>query len=903
MHHETDGPWRDISQPAADRVRDLISRMTLEEKLAQLSSVWPGADAEGEDVAPLQHEVTAASPHGGLDALLPHGLGQLTRPFGTAPVTAAEGVRALAATQARVMAGNRFGIPAIAHEECLTGFTTWGATVFPTPLAWGASFDPALVGRAAGLIGASLRAAGVHQGLSPVLDVVRDPRWGRTEESVSEDPYLVATVGTAYVRGLEDSGVIATLKHFAGYAGSRGARNHAPVAAGPRELADVVLPPFELALRDGGARSVMHAYNDIDGVPAAADPSLLTGLLREEWGFTGTVVADYFGVSFLELAHGVAGSPREAAALALSAGVDVELPAVRCYGEPLREAVRAGEVAEALVDRALARVLGQKCALGMLDPGWDPRPGVASGADPGSDADADADLDLDPAEMRDVARQLAEESVVLLADDGGVLPLTARPGSRIAVIGPQADDPAAMLGCYTFPRHVGVEHPGLPLGVEIPTLLAALRDALPDAEITHAPGCPPPGPATGNASAAPGPDADAAAGQLAEAVALASEAEVCVAVVGDRSGLFGRGTSGEGCDAPDLDLPGSQGALVEALLATGTPLVLVVLSGRPYALGRYAAATEQGAGRGAGHGAAAVVQAFFPGEEGGTALAGVLAGRVNPSGRLPVSVPYGPGGQPWTYLAPPLGHRGEASSLDPTPLYPFGHGLSYTDFHWRDAAVVAPESDGGEGESESGRVRGEAVGEVPLDTDEEATVRVTVTNTGERAGTEVVQLYLHDPVARTARPVQRLVGYARVPLAPGESAEVRFAFHPDLASYTVREGHRVVEPGALELRLAASSADVRRRLALRLTGPERRVGYGRRMVCPVSVRRTDGANGANGALREPEHEGREGREAGSALEGGEGNPARGSGAAPADGAPAAPPHADGGRRTPFHSSR
>ncbi|MDX6347359.1 MAG: beta-xylosidase [Streptomyces sp.] len=741
-------PWQDPTLPAGIRAADLLALMTLEEKLAQLYAVWPGSETSdaGEDVAPLQHEV---SEHIDLDTLLPYGLGQLTRPFGTAPVEPATGAAELARTQARIAAANRFGIPAVAHEECLTGFTAWGATVFPTPLAWGASFDPALVGRAAELIGGSMRAVGIHQGLSPVLDVVRDPRWGRTEETIGEDPCLVATIGTAYVRGLESAGIVATLKHFAGYSASRGARNHAPVSIGPRELADVILPPFEMAVRDGGARSVMAAYTDTDGVPAHADPWLLTELLRDTWGFTGTVVADYFGVSFVELSHRLAASPAQAAALALAAGVDVELPGVRCFGPPLRDAVRAGAVPEALVDRAALRVLTQKAELGLLD---------------GALPEPPASVDLDPPDMRAVARQLAEESIVLLANDG-TLPL--RPGARVAVVGPLADDPAAMLGCYTFPRHVGVEHPGLPMGIDVPTVREALRAELPRARFTET-----------------------------------AEADVYVAVLGDRSGLFGRGTSGEGCDAADLTLPDGQGDLLDELIATGTPVVLVLLTGRPYALGRWA-------GR-----LAAVVQGFFPGQEGGPAVAGVLSGRVNPSGRLPVSVPYGPGAQPWTYLAPPLGQRGEASTIDPTPLYAFGHGLSYTSFAWDE-----PETDTAE-----------------LPTDGETTLRLTVRNTGPRTGTEVVQLYLHDPVARVTRPVVRLIGYARVPLDPGASAEVRFTFHADLASYTLAQGHRIVEPGVLELRLAASSGDVRRRVALTLTGAERTVDHRRRLVCEVQVK-------------------------------------------------------------------
>mgnify|MGYP001347247144 CR=1 FL=1 len=810
-------PWQDPDLPAEQRAADLLGRMTLEEKLAQLSSVWPGSDSdEGEDVAPMQGELSRSTD---LEELLPHGLGQFTRPFGTAPVIPREGAVALARTQERIVAGNRFGIPALAHEECLTGLNAWGATIFPTPLAWGASFDPALVEQAARLIGESMRSLGIHQGLAPVLDVVRDPRWGRTEESIGEDPYLVATTATAYVRGLESAGVVATLKHFAGYSASRGARNHAPVSMGPRELADVILPPFEMAVRDGGARSVMAAYNDVDGVPATADHRLLTELLRDRWGFTGTLVSDYFAISFLQTSHHVVDSQGRAAAAALAAGVDVELPGARCYAEPLRKLVQSGEVPESLVDRAVLRVLTQKCELGLLDADWSPQPPVLAQAD---GPDGDGEVDLDPPEMRRVARQLAEESVVLLANGRGALPLAPR--GRIAVVGPMADDPAAMLGCYTFPRHVGPNHPDWPLGVEVPTLLQALRQELPEAEISHAPGGVQSGshhpgdtvPEGSQRSQPSGTAPDPAAVRAArdEAVRAAAAADVCVAVVGDRSGLFGRGTSGEGCDAADLTLPDGQDELLDALLDTGTPVVLVLFTGRPYALGRWADRL------------AAVVQAFFPGEEGGPAVAGVLSGRVNPSGRLPVSVPYEPGAQPWTYLAPPLGLAGDASSLDPTPLFPFGHGLSYTSFAWEDARAVGSEDDGTP---------------VTVGTDGALEVAVTVRNTGDRAGTEVVQLYLHDPVARIVRPVNRLVGYARVTLQPGEAARVTFDFHADLAAYTLREDHRVVEPGALQLRFAASSGDIRHAVPVVLTGSERTVGHDRRMVCPARVEPVAGA--------------------------------------------------------------
>ncbi|MEU4468354.1 glycoside hydrolase family 3 N-terminal domain-containing protein [Streptomyces sp. NPDC024017] len=769
----TTAPWRDPALPAAARVDDLLSRMTLEEKTAQLYGVWVGAATDGGGVAPHQHDMTADSSDDAWDELITHGLGQLTRSFGTAPVDPALGAQALARAQRRIAEAGRFGIPAIAHEECLAGFTAWQATAYPVPLAWGATWDPPLVEEMARRIGDDLRSAGVHQGLAPVLDVVRDPRWGRVEETIGEDPYLVGTVGTAYVRGLESAGVVATLKHFAGYASSAGARNLAPVRAGIREFADVTLPPFEMALREGGARSVMAAYTETDGVPASADPGLLSHLLREEWGFTGTVVADYFGIGFLQTLHRVAGTPAEAAHAALTAGIDVELPTVKCYGRPLLEAVRSGSVPEELVDRAVRRVLLQKCELGLLDEDWTPEPATA--------------IDLDSTGNRVLARRLAEESVVLLDNPDGLLPLA--PDTRIAVVGPRAADALAMLGCYSFPSHVLTHHPEVPAGIEIPTVLEALRTELPDAKVTFAQGCDVTDPDTGG---------------FEEAIARTAESDVCVAVLGDRAGLFGRGTSGEGCDATDLGLPGVQGELLDALVATGVPVVLVLLTGRPYALGRWQ-------GR-----LGAVVQAFFPGEEGGPAVAGVLSGRVNPSGRLPVSVPQVPGGQPWTYLQPPLGLAGEVSNLDPTPLYAFGHGRSYTAFAWEDCSATEP---------------------AELGTDGSHDVSVTVRNTGDREGAEVVQLYLHDPVASVTRPDVRLIGYQRVELAPGEAARVTFRFHTDLSAFTDRSGRRVVEPGALELRLAASSTDVRHTARLTLTGPVRVLGPDRRLRCGTEVSR------------------------------------------------------------------
>ncbi|MEJ3404295.1 glycoside hydrolase family 3 N-terminal domain-containing protein [Rathayibacter sp. YIM 133350] len=776
--------WQDRTLPTEERVEALLAAMSVREKVAQLYGVWVGASAEGGDVAPHQHDLNDDVD---LDELLPAGLGQLTRPFGTAPVDPAVGALSLLRTQQRIMRAGRFGIPAMAHEECLAGFAAWQATAYPVPLSWGASFDPQLVERMAQHIGADMRSLGVHQGLAPVLDVVRDARWGRVEETIGEDPYLVGTVASAYIRGLESAGIVATLKHFVGYSASRAGRNLAPVSIGRRELADVLLPPFEMAVRESGVRSVMNAYTDIDGVPTAADASLLTDLLREAWGFEGTVVADYFAIGFLHLLHGVAEDWTAAAALALGAGIDVELPTVKAFSAPFVEAVEAGRIDEALIDRALRRVLRQKAEFGMLDADWSPIPSALAGADL-SDAEAlRGRIDLDTAENRSLARTLAERSIVLLRNDG-VLPLGAGTDAptRIAVIGPNADDPYAVLGCYSFPSHVGVQHPHLPLGIELPTLLESLRAEFPDAEIRHALGT------TVDGGELDGFDA---------AVSAAAEADVVVLVLGDRAALFGRGTSGEGCDAPSLSLPGAQQQLLDAVLASGTPTIVTLLAGRPYALGR--ATTD----------AAAIVQAFFPGEEGTGAIAGILSGRVNPAGRLPVSVPAHPGAQPSTYLASPLATASDVSNIDPTAAYPFGHGLGYSAFEWNGASQSAAEAA----------------------TDASVQVWIEVANTGDRAGSDVVQLYLHDPVASIVRPVQRLIGFARVDLGAGERVRVRFEVPADLTSFTGADGRRIVEPGEIVLGFGRSSGDIVSAHSVRLTGEVRHVDHTRRLHASVSV--------------------------------------------------------------------
>jgi beta-xylosidase len=817
-----DERWRDPTLPVAERVSDLLGRMTVEEKLAQLVGAWLADPSDGE-VAPLQGDYTDGLPP--FAELIRDGLGELTRVFGTRPVTPAMGTRALADLQSKIAGASRFGIRAIAHEECLTGFMTWGATVFPAPPAWGATFDPALVEQMAHAIGRSLRTVGVHRGLAPVLDVAGDARWGRIEETIGEDPYLVGVIGTGYVRGLQAAGVLATLKHFAAYSASRAGRNMAPVSAGPRELTDVYLFPFEMAIREGGARSVMASYVGIDGIPAHAHRVLLTDILRERFGFDGVVVADYYGISFLEALHGVAASPVEAGVAALRAGVDIELPNVRCYGAPLASEIRAGRVPEELLDCAAGRVLRQKLELGLLDPVLD-APG---------DGDGQAQIDLDPPENHDLARRLAEESVVLLANPGGTLPLG--PTGQLAVIGPLATDPLAFFASYAFPRHLahggrgpldgavdaaqadGGHHDGGQAdgamgdpadAAPLPglTVLDALRAEFPHAVVDHAAGC-------GVSS----PDRSG----LGAALDCARAADVVIAILGDQAGLFGTGSSGEGSDAGDLRLPGIQADLLEQLVATGKTVVLVLVTGRPYAIGPAAGQL------------AAALQAFFPGQEGGRAIAGILSGRVVPSGKLPIQLPALAGSQPATYLGPRLAVRSSVSSVDPTPLFPFGHGLSYTSFEYSDLVIQPAVA---EAAGDGGRAGPKAPTAARITTSGAAEIVCTVRNVGGRTGDEVVQLYLGDPVAQVARPLHYLAGFARVTLQPGRACRVTFRLDADRTSFAGLAGDLVVEPGLIQIAVGSSSQDLRLHGTLELAGPERVVGSDRVLTTPVSVQDT-----------------------------------------------------------------
>lgn len=748
-----------------ERVERLIAVMTPREKLAQLVGAWIGVDLGTGDVAPAMHENVRGDVSWA--EIAEHGLGQITRLYGTRPIGPAEGRETLRRLQDDLRTRTRHGIGAIAHEEVLTGVAAWKATTFPSPPAYGATWNPELLQAVGAAIGTTMRALEVHQGLAPLLDVVQDARWGRVEECFGEDPYLVGMLGAAYVRGMEDRGVIATLKHFVAYPASQGGRNLAPVHLGRRELTEVFLYPFEVALREGGARSVMPSYSDIDGVPSHADTWLLTDLLRGAWGFEGTVVSDYFAVNFLQQQHRITTDGAASALRALEAGVDVELPDAACFPS-LADGLADGSVDTAVVDRALRRVLLQKASMGLLD-----EPGPRT----------DAPIDVNPAEHRALARTVAEQSIILLANDG-FLPLASP--ATVAVLGPNADLPAALVGDYSFTNHIEVHHPHIPAGLVIPSVLEALVEELPGSHVEHVQGC-------------DVRDGDTAG--IPAAVEAARAADVAVLVVGDRAGLFGRGTVGEGCDTDSLELPGAQRRLVEEVVATGTPVVLVLVSGRPYAL-------DWAVGR-----VRAIVQAWFPGQEGAGAIAGVLSGRVNPSGRTTLSFPTSAGFAPTTYRHAHLAGRTGVTNLDPTPVFDFGHGLSYTSFGYADLSVSADE----------------------LATDGEVEVSVTVTNTGDRLGAEVPQLYLHDAEAPVVRPVTALVGFARVELEAGASARVTWRVSADRFAYVGPAMEWTVTPGRASLSVGRSASATEGTVALRLTGPARVLGHDRVLTTPVTV--------------------------------------------------------------------
>jgi beta-glucosidase len=753
--------YRDPDATPAARAGDLVGRMSLDEKLAQLGCVW--------STQLVEHDAFSEAK---ARALLAHGTGHVTRIGGSTGLRPRESAAFSNAIQRFLVERTRLGIPALVHEESCAGFTARDATQFPQAIGLAATFDPERVHAMARTIRAQMLAVGARQTLAPVLDVARDPRWGRTEETFGEDPYLVSRLGVAYVRGVQGEdlrrGVAATGKHFLAYGASEGGLNHAPAHVGPRELREVYARPFEAAIREAGLASVMNAYNEVDGLPCGGSPEILDSLLRGELGFEGVVVADYFAVRLLETFHRVAADRGEAARCALEAGIDVELPALDCYGAPLREQVEAGRVPLAQVDRAVRRALRLKFALGLFEA---PFVDAARAAEP-----------YDTPESIALARELACKSIVLLRNAGDLLPLDPA-ASPLALIGPAADDVRLLLGDYHYPAHLEIVYarggdpgdiapapgsvafrPG-PYFRPMVSLLAGLRAALPaGTELRFARGCDVRG--------------DSRAG-FDEAVRAARGAAAAIVAVGGRSGLVPECTSGEFRDASQLGLTGVQEELVEAIVATGTPTVVVLVNGRPLALTRLAERVP------------ALVEAWLPGEQGGHAVADVLFGRVDPGGRLPISLPRSVGQVPVYHGHKSGGGRsqmfGDYSDGPTRPLFAFGHGLSYTRFEYTELRVEP----------------GTATAFDPV------AIGVRVANVGPRAGDEVVQLYARDLVASVTRPVRQLVGFQRLHLAPGEARRVVFQLDPSqLACVGPRLRWRV-EPGRFAVQVGASSEDVR----------------------------------------------------------------------------------------------
>jgi beta-glucosidase-like glycosyl hydrolase len=743
--------YKDASQPVAARVEDLLGRMTLDEKVAQLQCLWQDKNLLLDEAGRFVPEKAPA--------VMPHGIGHIARPSdnfmrGEAGVlpgrTPGETVELVNAIQRYLTEETRLGIPAMMHEEGLHGFQARDATVFPQAIALAATWDPGLIERVYTLVAREIRVRGAAQALTPVVDVARDPRWGRIEETYGEDPYLVSEMGLASVRGFQGRSlplaadrVFATLKHMTGHGQPESGTNIGPADISERVLRDVFFPPFERAVREAGVMSVMASYNEIDGVPSHVNRWLLTDMLRDEWGFEGYVVADYFAIPEVHRRHHVAESVEDAAAQALAAGVDVELPNPDAYAH-LADLVTEGKVSEELVDRSVRRVLRAKFLAGLFE-------------NPFADAAA-AETLTGNQEARDLAERVAEKSIILLKNEGGLLPLDAAGLGRVAIVGPNAAE--AILGGYSdVPR-------------QAVSLLEGARAYLGDVvEVVHAPGVKITEARNWWADEVTLADPVENRRLIGEAVALARTADVVIVAVGDNEQTSREGWSEQHLgDRTSLGLVGEQDELVRSIVDTGVPTVVVLIHGRPLAVTWIAEHVP------------AVLDAWYVGQEGGTALARALFGDVDPGGKLPVTIPRSVGQVPVFYNHKPTARRGYLFDTA-EPLWPFGYGLSYTTFEL-EALTVEP-----------ARIRRDGT----------ATVSVDVVNTGERAGDQVVQLYVHDSYSSVTRPVKELKGFERVSLAPGERRTVSFTVGPEALRFHDRAMQRVVEPGEFELMVGFDS--------------------------------------------------------------------------------------------------
>ncbi|HKD23055.1 MAG TPA: glycoside hydrolase family 3 N-terminal domain-containing protein [Rhizomicrobium sp.] len=746
--------YKDASAPIDARVNDLLKRMTLEEKVAQMLCVWQNKVQIFDDN--LQFDEAKAK------ARYPNGVGQLARPSDRkGPVSprlarlrdAHETVALVNAVQHWAINDTRLGIPVLFHEEGLHGYATMHGTNFPQAIAQASSWDPDLVREVDTIVARELRVRGVSLVLSPVVDVARDPRWGRIEETFGEDPYLISKLGVAAVQGLQgdqlplaDGKVFATLKHFTGHGQPESGTNVGPAEISERTLRENFFPPFEEIIRTTNVRSLMPSYNEIDGVPSHANTWLLGKVLRGEWGYKGAIVSDYDAIEQLVDLHHVEANYADAAIRALHAGVDMDLPDGDAYAT-LVDSVHAGRVKMAEIDAAVRRILTLKFQAGLFE-------------HPYADGDA-ADALTGNAEARAVAKKAAERAVVLLKNDG-ILPLSTDKLGTLAVIGPNAG--IARLGGYS----------GIPR--QTVNVLQGLQARIGDkAKVLYAEGVR----ITENddwwADEVKLADSAENEKRIAEAIEVAKKADKIVLVLGDTEQTSREGWAATHLgDRDQLTLPGQQEELASAIFALGKPTVVVLLNGRPPAVVNISGKAN------------ALVEGWYLGQEGGTAMAEVLFGDVNPGGHLPVTLPRSVGQLPMFYNYKPSAHRGYL--FDTTdPLYPFGWGLSYTTFD-----VGAPK-----------------LSSATITADGSVDVAVDVKNTGTRAGDEVVQLYIHQRVSSVTRPVKELKGFQRITLQPGESRTVTFHLDHRSLWFWNKDMKRVVEPGEFDIMAGPNSVDLK----------------------------------------------------------------------------------------------
>jgi beta-glucosidase len=753
--------YKNPHTPAVRRVKDLLARMTLEEKAAQMMCVWQEKAATLVDA---NGNFDIAKARGAFKKGL--GLGQVGRPSdaGSDPATPANGknARGMAeltnAIQKFFLEHSRLGIPVLFHEECLHGHAAKDGTSFPQPIGLGATFNPLLVEQLYAMAAWETRVRGGHQALTPVVDVARDPRWGRVEETYGEDPYLNTRLGIAAVHGFQGDAtfkdkkhLIATLKHFAAHGQPESGQNCAPVNVSERVLRETFLHPFRDCIREAGAISVMASYNEIDGVPSHASRWLLRDVLRKEWGFKGFVVSDYYSIWELSHrpdthGHHVAADKAQAAVLAVRAGVNIELPEPDCYRH-LVELVRKKVLRESELDELIAPMLLWKFKMGLFD-------------DPYVDP-AEAEKIVGCAAHRELAREAARETITLLKNENDLLPLNPARLKAVAVIGPNAD--RSLLGGYS----------GVP-GNNV-TVLAGIRARLEDAvKVVYAEGCQiTKGGSWQQDEVVPSDPAEDQK-QIAEAVQVAQAADVVVVAIGGNEQTSREAWSLKHMgDRTSLELIGRQNELVSALLATGKPVVALIFNGRPLAINQVAQQVP------------AILECWYLGQECGHAVAEVLFGDHNPGGKLPISIPRSVGQLPVFYNHKPSARRGFLWD-DATPLFPFGFGLSYTTFALKNVRLAKKRM------SRTGSTR----------------VLVDVTNTGNRFGTEVVQLYIRDLVSSVTRPVKELKGFQKINLQAGETKTVALDITPELLAFYDVNMRYVVEPGEFAIMVGNSSRDL-----------------------------------------------------------------------------------------------